>query len=444
MAGNGKAHKQAPVGVLANTRLSPAESHDIIRQRLGHMAGQWDLRAADIPRLTRCMRTSTYAPGEIILPRGVRGDCLGLVVRGYVAVHAGERAATRLVVILLPGSTFGEMMLAQGHASNATLQALTRCEIRFLRRADLQALRDERVTERKVATLWRLVSASALLLLAVLALILALGLPASREVLAVVPMSIGQWCGEQEVDACTWQAWQVAANLAPGNPNPYLALGAFHYARGDVESALPAFEKALSLAPDLPEAYNNLGLIYAQQGEHEQAIAAFRRALELEPGIATAEHNLGASLQATHNYDEAVGHYQTSLALGGPQVITLLNLAIAYLEAGQPGDAEIVAHEALRLAPDMAPGYTVLGASALEAGQPELALSELQRAVDLDAGYGQAHFYMGLAYKGLGQPEQAIAAFEEALVHAQDDVTRTRIRRHLSELYAQQERGRYP
>ena len=437
MARNGKAHKQAPGSVLAHSRLGPAETHDIIRQRLGRMAGQWDLKAADIHRLTRRMQTITYAPGEVILPRGVRGDCLGLVVRGQVAVHVGERGATRLVVILLPGSTFGEMMLAKGHSNNAGLQALTRCEIRFLRRADLDTLRDAHKSERQTATLWRMISASALLLLAILAMILALVLPASREALAVVPMSIGQWCTDREHDACTWQAWQVAANLAPGDPNPRLALGAYHWARGDAESARQAFEKARSLAPDLPEAYNNLGLIYAQQGEYQEAIAAFRRALELEPGIATAEHNLGASLQATHNYDEAVAHYQTSMALGGPQASTLLNMAIAYFEAGQPGDAELVAHEALRLAPELAPAHTVLGAVALEAKQPETALVELQRAVDLDAGYGQAHFYMGLAYKSLNQPKEAIAAFEEALVHATDEVMRTRIRRHLNELYAE-------
>ena len=437
MARNGKAHKQAPGSVLAHGRLSPAETHDIVRQRLGRMAGQWDLEAADIHRLTQCMQTVSYAPGEVILPRGVRGDCLGLVVRGQVAVHVGERGATRLVVILLPGSTFGEMMLAKGHASNAGLQALTRCEIRFLRRADLHALRDERKSERQTATLWRMIGASALLLLAVLALVLVLMLPASREALAIVPMSIGQWCTDQEHETCTWQAWQVAANLAPGDPNPRLALGTFYWTRGDAESAAQAFEKAQSLAPDLPEAYNNLGLIFAQQEEHEEAIAAFRRALELEPGIATTEHNLGASLQATHNYEEAIGHYQTSLALGGPQVSTLLNMAIAYFEAGQPEDAELVAHQVLRLEPDLAPAYTVLGALALEAEQPELALSELQRATELDAGYGQAHFYMGLAHKSLNQPTEAIAAFERALVHATDEVTRTRIRRHLNELYAE-------
>jgi len=210
-------------------------------------------------------------------------------------------------------------------------------------------------------------------------------------------MSVGQWCSEREYDTCTWQAWQVAGNLAPGDPNPQLALGSYYYAHGDAASAMQAFERAQSVAPDLPEAYNNLGLIYAGQGEHEQAIAAFRKALDLEPGIAATEYNLGASLQATRNYEEAIAHYQTSMALGGPQIATLLNLAIAYFEAGQMQDAEIAAREVSRLAPDSAPAYTVLGATALEARQPELALSELQRAVALDASYGQAHFFMGLA-----------------------------------------------
>ena len=437
MAGNGKAQQQAPRGVLAHTRLSPAEGHDIIRQRLGRMAGHWDLKAADIHRLMQRMQTVNYAPGEIILPRGVRGDCLGLIVRGQVAVRVGERGTTRLVVILLPGSTFGEMMLAQGQASNATFQAIARCEVRFLRRADLEALRSERQTRQRMATLWRLARVSALLLLAVLVLILALVLPAGREALAMVPMSIGQWCSEQDAANCTQRAWQVAANLAPEDPNPYLALGSFYYARGDSDSATRAFETALNLAPNLPEAYNNLGLIHAQQGQHEQAIASFQEALELEPGIAAVEYNLGTSLQATHNYTEAVAHYQTSLALSGPQISTLLNMAVAYYEAGHPEDAEVAANEALRLAPDSATAYTVLGATALEAGEPEIALSRLQRAADLDAGYGQAYFFMGLAYKSLDQPVQAIAAFEKALVHARDEVTRTRIRRHLGELYAQ-------
>jgi tetratricopeptide (TPR) repeat protein len=435
-------HKEAPIGDLASVRLGPAETHDIIRQRLTRMTDRWGLKAADTHRLARQMRTYTYTPGEMIVPRGTRADCLGLVVRGQVAVHVGQRGATRLVVVLLPGSTFGEMMLDEGRPSKATLQALTRCEIRFLRRAELQSLRDERQKERQAATYWQVVRASALLLTALLVIVLALSLPPSRQALALVPMSIGQWCDDQGHEYCAWSAWRVAANLTPTDPNPHLALGTFHFGRGDIAAAEQSFEEARALASDLPETYNNLGLIYARQGKHEQAIDAFQRALELEPGIAATEHNQALSFQAIRDYDTAIEHYRAALALGEPQLSTLLNMAIAYYEAEQPDKAKEMASQALRLDPNLAPAHTLLGAVALEARQPEKALPHLHHAISLDAGYGQAHFYLGLAYKSLDRSAEAIASFEQALVNAGDEVTRVRIRRHLGELYEAQDQGR--
>ena len=138
MAETGGTHKQPLLGdEVSDARLGPAEAHDVIRQRLGPLAGRRGLKQGDVHRLARQMHTHTYRPGEIILPRGVRADCLGMVVQGQVAVHVGQRGAARLVVVLLPGSTFGEMMLAEGRPSHATLQALTHSELRFLRRADV-------------------------------------------------------------------------------------------------------------------------------------------------------------------------------------------------------------------------------------------------------------------------------------------------------------------
>ena len=63
--------------------------------------------------------------------------------------------------------------------------------------------------------------------------------------------------------------------------------------------------------------------------------------------------------------------------------------------------------------------------------------SEFGKAKRTGSAQPAPYFYMGLAYKSLNQPTEAIAAFEEALVYAKDEVTRTRIRRHLSELYAE-------
>lgn len=440
MAANRGTHIQTPIGDLADARLRPAEAHDIIRQRLTRMAGPWGLKPTDTHYLTRQMYTRTYGAGEIILPHGVRADCLGLVLRGQVAVHIGQRGTTRLVVVLLPGSTFGEMMLSDGRPSNATFQSLTSCEIRYLRRTDLQTLSDERRTERQVANLWQLIKAGGVLAALLLVIVLAMSLPPTRQVLALLPMGVGQLCTDQGRDTCAWHAWGVAADLTPSNPNPHLALGTYSFEHGDVAAAERSFERARALAPDSPEAHNNLGLIYARRGEHAQAIAFFRRALELEPGIAATQHNLGLSLQAIHEYEQALEHYKAALALDEPQTSTLLNMAISYYELGQADKAEEMAQAALQLDQALAPAYTLLGAMALESRQADKALPHLQRAVALDAGYAQAYFYLGLSYKALNRPTEAIVAFEEALVNAGDEVTRVRIRRHLGELYEIQER----
>jgi Flp pilus assembly protein TadD len=427
---------QAVIGSQAATnRLSPAEVHDLIRQRLGQWATGWGLKPADTHRLAQRMFGHMYAPGEILLPRGVRADCLGLVVRGQVAIHLGERGTVRPVVILLPGCTFGEAMLIEGRPSGATLQALTRCEVRFLRRADLQFLRSRRRLERWTAALRLLIAGSALLLVVVLVTALLLGLPATREAVALVPMSIGQGCHHMGYEECVEGAWQVAANLAPTDPNPLLALGTFSFEQGDIAAAERAFVAAKAVAPDSPETHNNLGLLYAQQGDHIRAIAAFRQALEWEPGVAATEHNLALSLQAIGDFDQALVHYQSALALGHPQTRTLVNMAIAYLETGQPANAADSARQALLHDRALAPAHTVLGAAQLATGHPEEALQSLHQAAALDASSAHAHFYLGLAHKSLDQPMQAIAAFEKALALAEEEAMRVQIRAYLNELY---------
>lgn len=416
-------------------RLSPAEAHEIVRHRLGRLG----LRAADVHRLARGMHRCVYQPDETILPRGARADCLGIVVRGQVAVHVGSRTAARLVVVMLAGSTFGEATLIESCPSYATLQALTRCEIGFVRREDLQGCLRAYREERQRAGLRRLVQAGSVLVMVALLGVATLQVPAGRSALALAPMALGQWCQEEGHAACAEESWRLASGLTPSDANPLLALGNLYFARNEVAAAEEAFEQVRALAPDLPEAFNNLGLVYARQGDHQRAVAAFRQALELEPGIATAEHNLALSLQASEQEAEALEHYRLALALGEPQASTLANMAVAYYEMGQTAEAAAAAREALTYDEDLAPAYTVLGAVALKAQQPETALPDLQRAIALDDAYPQGYFFLGLAYKSLGRPAEAMSAFERALATAGDEGTRIQIRQHLQELYDVQE-----
>jgi tetratricopeptide (TPR) repeat protein len=437
------------VQILAS-RLRPAEVHSIMRQQLERLAGPWNLDPGDAHRLTRQMKVHAYGPGETILPYGARADFVGLLVRGEVAVLAGQQEPARTVAVLLPGITFGDLAPAGGRPSDATLQALTRCEVWLLRREDLQAPAKERRTWRRSKAYWGLLSWIALALLLCLLAILALNLSTVRQTAALVPMGLGQWCslqgktsdGSDGYDRCVELAWTMAADLAPADANPLLALGTFHFEKGNLRAAEEAFEAAQDLVPDLAEAQNNLGVIYAQQGKHEEAISAFEEALELEPGVAAVEHNLGLSLQALGAYAEALNHHELALAFGEPQASILANLAIGYYETGQLDKAAETAREALQLDDSLAPAHTVLGALALESRQPRAAVDHLRRAIEEQEDYGRAYFYVGLAHKALDQSAEAIAAFERALANTEDEEARAQIQQQLRELYqAEQDRS---
>ena len=429
---------------VTEARLRPGEVHDIIRRHLHRLVGLWGLRSGDVRYLTQVMRTHTYAPGELVLPHQVRADFLGLIVRGQVAVYDGQHRAGRQVAILLPGSTFGSIAPDENPSTEISLQALTRCDIRFLSSTDLEALVKKRRSERWVAAIGRVLTWVALALILCLALLLLLRVSPVRRAAALLPMGLGEWCGQQarasggttSYERCAEWAWMTAAELASSDANPYLALGAFYFERGELEAAEKALGIAETLAPDLAEVQNNLGMVYARQGLHHRAIEAFQEAQELEPGTAAIEHNLGLSLQAVGAHDEALIHYQLALAYGEPQTSTLVNLAIAYYETGQPDQAADIAQQVLDADATATGAHTVLGAMAIDAGQPEAAVSHLERAIELDGGYGQAFFFLGMAHKMLDQPAEAIVALEQALVLTEDATMRPRIRDYLEELYA--------
>jgi TolB protein len=127
-----------------DTPLGRGQARRLVRQRLEQLTGGRLLSDTAIIRLTHRLVERRYDAGEIIVHEGVRGDFMGLVTQGQVAVlppleESLTRSAARRspTVLLLPGSTFGEAMLVDGRPSGSTLQATTDTEVLVLRRADL-------------------------------------------------------------------------------------------------------------------------------------------------------------------------------------------------------------------------------------------------------------------------------------------------------------------
>ncbi len=412
-------------------RLSPDLANYSLRQRLRQVNSSWVLGPAAAPLLARHVQVQRYSPGETVLTAGSSADRLALVVQGEVAAVSDTPEAAGPDADLGPGRVYGAAMFLDEQASSATLRACAPCEVWFVRLSDVAALMGQRPRRSDVSVAmqrseprasrsrrWRILGVCLMVL--GLGVILALALPPVRQSLALVPMSLGQWCSQRGHDRCAEGSWRVAAALAPADADPVVAMGILHFERGNLEEAEEYFEEARILAPNWSESYNNLGAVYARRGDHERAIEAFLSGLEQEPGSAALEYNLGLSLQALQRHGEALAHYRSALALGDPRTDILVNMAIAYYEVKQPANAQLAAEEALRLGGPSAPAYTVLGDVALEWQRPDQALSLAEQAIAVDANYPQAYVTLGLAHQAMRQPAESRTAFEQAL-HATDD-----------------------
>lgn len=99
------------------------------------------------------------------------------------------------------------------------------------------------------------------------------------EILASIYRAIMPFA--QGADTFTVQVYQQAVALDPVNPNLRIALGGVHYALGNFDDAIKAFDLATIAKPDLANAHFNLAAAYREKGETQKAISEMETVLSL-------------------------------------------------------------------------------------------------------------------------------------------------------------------
>jgi hypothetical protein len=90
-----------------------------------------------IREIVQLLRPMVFLPDDYIIRQGEFGDCMYFLSNGDVEVVVnGTRVAT-----LGQGSPFGETALIQGEKRNASIRALTYCDVYKLSKSDLDGLR---------------------------------------------------------------------------------------------------------------------------------------------------------------------------------------------------------------------------------------------------------------------------------------------------------------
>lgn len=117
--------------------------------------------------------------------------------------------------------------------------------------------------------------------------------------------------------------------------------------RGDVRTAVTAYQRALEIAPGDPAVLANMGLAYAGAGDWIQAAATYRRSLSLEPRQPLTLVNLGLALEAQNDPAGARAAYERALALDPREGVAMLNLGNLYFRQGNTERASELYRQAI-------------------------------------------------------------------------------------------------
>ncbi|MEW6337214.1 MAG: alkaline phosphatase family protein [Acidobacteriota bacterium] len=161
---------------------------------------------------------------------------------------------------------------------------------------------------------------------------------------------------------------------------------------------------------------SNLGASRQDAGELAGAEEAYRAAIAADPNYSAAHYNLNVILRVTGRLEEADRHFWIAVALGvREREMAVVQLALDYLQRGDPARAEAVFAEGRRRLPDAAVIWLNSGVFLGERGRLEEARTCLERAVALAPANPAAHRNLGTARLALGDRAGARAALAESL-----------------------------
>ena len=231
----------------------------------------------------------------------------------------------------------------------------------------------------------------------------------------------------RESIACFENAAARDAQFAPafaGLADAYNILAQYGYMapREGMEKARAAAEHALDIDPSLAEAHVSLAaVIEAYDWNWAAAEHEYRHALELNPWLPTAHLWYGMFLRDQGRMKEALPELRTAAQLDPFSVLTNLNLAHAYMVAGNYTAAVEHAQRASELAPNLVTPEIILANAYRAESHPDEAKAALDKGLRNSADNPHALSALACAFARNGMREQSVS-----LLHQLDNLAKQR------------------
>ncbi len=163
-------------------------------------------------------------------------------------------------------------------------------------------------------------------------------LPLDEERLTATGLSLAQEAAQlaqfQQYDEALARI-QLAAQLAPRDPQILALMGSLHLQVGDSAAAVNALETAKSINSSDATIWFTLGSAYFSEAKYLQAANALEKGLGLEPGNAGAHFDLGNAYYKLNRYEKAIDQYEAAIKFNESFWPAVNNIGLVLYEMGQ-------------------------------------------------------------------------------------------------------------
>lgn len=167
-------------------------------------------------------------------------------------------------------------------------------------------------------------------------------------------------------------------------------------------------ERLVSLEPDSIDSIETLAMIRQDQGRSDEAVAGFRQVIEHDDSRPATHMGLGFALESLGDIEAALESYQTAIRLA-PEIAHAWHLlGNCFQGAGRLVEAAAAYEKALERNPDLPKTHYNIGVAHRHLGDLSSALAHYRQALVLDPSYAEAHNGLGVALKDQGRLAESL------------------------------------
>ena len=184
---------------------------------------------------------------------------------------------------------------------------------------------------------------------------------------------------DQNQTAKARQLLNQALTLRPESAEAWNELGGVELAGGNPTRAISCYQKALQIKPDLTYALLNSAEAYSQMNNDTAAESAYRRVLTLDPNSAEASNGLGLVLARQNRIPEAKAAFERAIEIRHNYGAAINNLGVLFATNNQSADAIRAFSYGLEVDPDEDDLYLNLARAYVQAGDRGKARATIDR-----------------------------------------------------------------